>query len=84
MEITFNDLFSEAHLALASASASVSRGSRPLGNAPACRETKNVFSPAETAPVDVVAQPEMNTAENKKTACFINFRNVIQEQKQID
>jgi hypothetical protein len=31
-----------------------------------------------------VAQPEMNTAENKRTACFINFRNVIQEQKQID
>ena len=66
-------MFSEAHVAAASASASVSNGSRPLGNAPAYRETTKVFGPAETAPVEVVAQPENNAANNIRSVYFILF-----------
>lgn len=71
VEINFNVFFNEVHVVTASASASVSSGSRPLGNAPACRETTNVSGPADIAPVDVVAQPDNNANRVIRKAIFI-------------
>ena len=65
--MTLSVFLSEAQVDAASASASVSNGSRPLGNAPAWRETTNVSGPAETAPVDVVAHPVKKTIATAKS-----------------
>ena len=78
-EITFKVLFSAAHAVVASVRASGRTGSRPDGNAPACRETTKVLGPAETAPVVVEAHPARNAARQKEEhiyfKCFIkSFR----------
>ena len=63
VEITLSVFLKDAQVEAASASASVSNGSRPLGNAPAWRETTKVSGPAATAPVDVVAHPLENARD---------------------
>jgi hypothetical protein len=71
VEISFKVFFIAAHVVPASANASVKSGSRPLGNAPACRETTNVSGPADTDPVDVVAQPASTANEAPSKSIFI-------------
>jgi len=70
VEISLRVFFSDAQVEAASARASVSKGSRPLGNAPACRDTTKVSGPAETDPVDVVAHPANATTGSSKRSWF--------------
>lgn len=69
--MTFSVFFRDPHVDAASASASVSRGSRPLGRAPAWRETTKVSGPAATEPVDVVAQPLTKASSTNRNTVFI-------------
>ena len=77
VDMTLSVFFRDAQVDAASASASVSNGSRPLGKAPAWRETTKVSGPAATAPVDVVAQPLTKISEMaRSTTCCKCFGNI--------
>ncbi len=72
MESTFSVFFNPPQVAEASPRASAKSGSRPLGNAPACRDTIKVSWPAEIAPVEVVAQPARAKKGKAKNINFIS------------
>lgn len=58
------------HLVCASAIASTSKGSRPLGNAPAWRDTRYVPLPTATAPVLCVAHAVSTSGMVNTNAAF--------------
>jgi hypothetical protein len=73
VDINFSALLKLAHFVFASAIASAKSGSRPLGNAPAWRDTTKVSLPAAIGPVLEVAHPTSDNAATSGKARFIHF-----------